>query len=1044
MPCHPDIIKAFSARVAVVLMALILGAVTAGYDYTPALADDGPDLIIQDISLSPHDPVLDETVTITVTIKNQGNTSAGASQVVCYIDSAVLATQTVDSLTAGAMVTRTFYWDAEAGPHTIKATTDPGGTITETNETNNTRTYTLTTLAPDLIIQSIQWSPDIPSRGDSVSFIITVKNQGNASSPYTKINFYIDGASRGYQDVPSIDPGGTATKTYKWTALSGTHAIEAVIDEMGNVSESDEGNNHCSMSFLTSPPDLMIEAVTWTPESPSRYDEVSVNAQVKNIGSGRSDICRLAYYIDNDFRSSVEVGPLDAGASTNVTFTWTVTTKEHEIRLIIDYYQAVKESDETNNEKTLNLLTLTPDLIVKDITWLPANAGAGDNVTFTVTIRNQGSGRAGESRIAYYISGGYQGYLSVGELNAGAETNLYIDWQALSGTNTISVTADYDMTLGEVREDNNKLTKTIPVIPPDVIISNIAWSPENPDVGDTVTFTVTVENQGGGAASGFNIAYYIDDIYLTSDFIPAIESGASVNETCTWESQKGRHTFKAVADYNKRVSEDNENNNEDSAVIIPNMPDLAVGSVTWSPSDIPAGQEITFTINIENRGSLSASPSRIAYYTDGVFTGYADIGQISAGGVITEYLVWVAESGEHTIEIVVDSAGQIDEVDEDNNIKTVLLPPPDLLIRDITWAPVDASIGDTVTFTATFVNQGSNKSQKAEASYFVDGLATGSLALPEIKPASSATVSFEWIALAGIHNIKITADAGNTITESDETNNDKEVSFSTLTPDLAIEDISWLMEYPLSNDDVTFIITIKNQGSDKSGVSTLQYSIDESIDLHKDIDPIPAGESVTVNIITVAESGEHTIDVYIDPDDEIIEIDETNNEKSLTFSTSVPDLAVKTINWTPIIPSIGDTVSITATVENRGRSEATEPRLTLHIDGSPVAYADIAPIESGGIATGEFSWTAEAGLHEIAVYADYDRLLPESNENNNMITRPLTIEEPAAPEKHNPTPVTGSSVDGGFLEDSWWMILLIAGLLGGTAFITAFRSFRKK
>ncbi len=412
--------------------------------------------------------------------------------------------------------------------------------------------------------------------------------------------------------------------------------------------------------------------------------------------------------------------------------------------------------------------------------------------------------------------------------------------------------------------------------------------------------------------------------------------------------------------------------------------------------------------------------------------------------MLTEYLVWVAASGEHTIEIVADSADQMDEIDEDNNTKTVLLPPPDLLIQGITWSPADASIGDTVTFTATFINQGSNKSQKAEASYYIDSLAMGSLALPEIEPASSATVSFEWAALAGIHNISITADAGNIVTESDETNNDKEISFSTMTPDLVIEDISWLMEYPLSNNDVTFVITIKNQGSDTSGVSTLKYSVDESIDLHKDITPLPAGESITVNIISVIESGEHTVDVYIDPDDEITEIDETNNDKSLSFSTSVPDLAIKTINWTPIIASPGDTVTVTAAVENRGRNEAAYPRLTLHVDGSPVAYVDIAGIESGEIATGEFSWTAEAGLHEIAVYADFDGLLPESNETNNVISRPLTIEEPVAPAKHNPTPATGTSVDSGFLEDSWWMILLIAGLLGGTAFITAFRSFRKK
>jgi len=1044
LPGHPEIIKAILARTVIVLLAFILGAAVAGLDYTPASADAGPDLVIQDISLLPRDPAMDDTVIITVTVKNQGTAAAGPSQVICYVDNAILATHSIDSLAAGITTTRTITWEAQAGLHTIKAAADSAGAVTETDETNNTRTFTLSTLAPDLIVQSVSWSPDAPSRGDSVVFSITVKNQGNSKSHNTKVNLYIDGNSKGYQDVAAIEPGATTTRTYNWNALSGSHTIEAVIDETNNVSESDENNNKYSSPFLTSPPDLIIQGIDWEPENPSKHDDVSVVATVENLGSGRSDSCHLAYYIDDEYRSSVLVSQLEAGASTNVTFTWTALSEEHKVRLIVDYYQAVKESDESNNDKTVNFLTLAPDLTVKDITWLPADAGAGDTVTFTGTIKNQGSGRAAASRIAYYISGGYQGYLNIGALNADAETTLHIDWQAIAGSNTISIVADCDNSLVEIREDNNKLTRTIPIIPPDVIISDISWSPENPDIGDTVTFTVTVENQGGGGASGFHLAYYIDDNYLTSDFIPVIESGASANETCTWQSQNGRHTFKAYADYNERVTEYNENNNESSVVILPNMPDLAVDTVTWSPADIPAGQEITFNINIKNRGSLNAASSRIAYYIDGAFTGYADIGQISADAVLTEHLVWVAAGGSHTIEIVADSTDQIDEIDEANNSKVVSLPPPDLLVQDITWSPANASIGDTVTFTATFLNQGSNKVQNAEATYYIDGLPAGSLDLAEIESAASITRSFEWAAGAGVHNIRITADTGNLVTESDETNNDKEISFSTMTPDLVIENIGWLMEYPLTNDDVTFAITIKNQGSDTAGRSSLTYYIDESTALHKDIESIPAGESVTVSITSILESGTHSIDVAIDPDDEITEVEENNNGKNLSFSTSVPDLAVKSINWTPLTAVPGDTITITATVENRGRDEAASPRLTLHVDGSSAAYVDMAAIEPGGLVTSEFSWSAEAGLHEIAVYADIDGVLPESNETNNVITRSLTIEEPAAPAKRTPTPVTGSLTDEGFLEGSWWMILLVAGLLGGTAFITALRSFRKK
>ncbi len=1043
MPAHPEIIKAIFARIAVSLLIFILGAVTLVSSAPAALAADGPDLIVQDITLSPQNPTLNDTVTITVNVKNQGNMTAGFSHLVCYADSNILATLPIDSLNAGTMTTKTFTWEAQAGKHTIKAVADSGGFVLETDETNNTETFTFSTLAPDLVIQSVSWSPDTPSKGENVIFSVTVKNQGNSRSSYTNVNVYIDGSSRGLQDIAAIDPGDTVTKTYSWNALSGQHLVQIAVDEVNNVSESDESNNKHSFTFSTSPPDLVIENITWEPESPSKYDEVTFNVFVGNQGTGRADSCLLTYWVDDGDQYSLPIGQIDAGDSTNMTFSMIAVTSVHTIKAIIDYQNNVAESDENNNESTVNLLTMYPDLTVTDVTWSPTNAGAGDTVTFTIKIKNQGSGRAGASRTAYYISGGSQGYLNTAALEADAEATLTVDWEASTGSHTVSIVPDCDNMLVETSEDNNKLTKTISIIPPDLIISNIIWSPINPATGDSVAFKVFVENQGGGVARGFYIAYYLDDNLLGSDFIPVIASGGSVNTTYTWESQKGRHTFKAIADHNERVTENNENNNEDFVIVTPNMPDLAINTVTWSPADIPTGHEITFNINIENQGSLSAGPSRITYYIDDNFIGYADIGQINAGDVVTEHLVWTAAAGLHTIAIVADSTNQVDEIDEANNSKVITLPPPDLLVQDVTWSPSDVSIGDTVTFSATFVNRGSSKTQVAQASYYVDGLSAGSLDIPEIEPAASITGSFEWVAEAGTHSIGITADTNNRVTESDETNNDKEITFSTMTPDLTVEDVSWLMEFPLTSDDAAFAIIIKNQGSDTSGSSQLTYSIDESPALHKDIKPIPAGDSVTITLVSILESGPHTIDVTIDPDDEIIELEESNNQKTLSFSTSIPDLAIKSIAWTPLTALPGDTITITAKVENRGRSEAINPRLTLHIDGSPLDYADIAEIESGVTVTADFSWTVEAGPHEISVFADLDKLIPESNETNNTMSRTLTLEEPPAPVKQTPKPVVSSPTNKGFLEGSWWLILLVAALCGGMAFMAVLKSLRK-
>lgn len=1044
MPGYPEITKKILARTAVVLLAFILVAAASSFSYTAASADAGPDLIVQNITLSPPEPAIDDSVTITVTVKNQGSALAASNHLVCYVDSTILGTVLVTPLAAGTMTTKAFTWKAEQGTHTIKATADSAGAVTETDETNNTNTFNLTTLAPDLIIQSISWSPENPSKGDNIVFTITIKNQGTSKARASDINLYIDGNSRGYQDISIIDPGSSITSTYHWVAPTGDHAIKAVVDENNRVNEGNETNNELTSTFSTLAPDLTIQVITWEPENPSKGDEVSFTVTIKNQGSGRADSCHLAYYIDDKYQSTLPVNSLETGASVNITFSCTAQDKIHEVKAIIDFYENLTESDENNNEKTASFLTLPPDLIVKDITWSPDNAAVGDTVTFSVTVKNQGSGRAEASHIDCYIGISYRDVLNIGALEADTEQTVTFQWQAVTGSHPVNAVADCDGILAETREDNNKMTKTIPIIPPDLIISNIAWSPENPATGDIVTFTVTLKNQGGGKAENFHVAYFIDDVLLTSNPVVNLGSGVSANKTCTWKSQTGLHTFKASVDYNNYVIESNENNNEHSVNIVPNMPDIAIGTITWTPADIPAGKEVTFSIDIENRGSLKAGPSRVTYYVDGAIVGYGDIGPLDAGAKVTEYFIWGATAGHHTIDIASDATNQILEFDETNNSKVVTLPPPDLVTEDVTWSPVNAAVGDTITFTATFRNQGSSKTQKAKATCNIDGLAVASADLPEIDIGIAITRTFDWVAEAGFHTVRITADSTNRVTETDETNNDKETKFATMTPDLTIQNISWLMENPLLSDDVTFIIAIKNQGSDTAVASQLTYSIDGAPDVFKDIKSISAGDTATLTFTLTLEAGLHTIDVAIDVNDDVDEIEETNNENTLSFSTTAPDLTVKTITWAPVTANPGDTITITAKIENRGKERAVNPRLALYVDGSPVDHVDISGIAMGSIATVEFSWTATAGLHEISVLADVDGLIVESNETNNEKSRTLTFEEPEVPGKKSPKLTTDSSANKGFLGGSWWIILLAAALLGGAAFVSVMKSLKKK
>ena len=258
------------------------------------------------------------------------------------------------------MTTVTFSWQGTQGTHTIRAIADASEIIAETDETNNANTYTLTTLAPDLIIQSITWSPTNPSGGDSVVFSIVIKNQGNVQSHTTSLNFFIDGNTRGPREVAAINPGATLTKTYSWVVLTGQHTLQAVIDETDLNKESDEANNELTITFSTGALDLAFQNVVWSPQNPSKYDTVTCNVTVINLGQGRADIWHLAYFIDGTLKSTIQGPSLEVSASTNISFSWQTLQDKHDIKILLDYYSQINESDENNNHWQSEIIPPTP------------------------------------------------------------------------------------------------------------------------------------------------------------------------------------------------------------------------------------------------------------------------------------------------------------------------------------------------------------------------------------------------------------------------------------------------------------------------------------------------------------------------------------------------------------------------------------------------------------------------------------------------------------------------------------------------------------
>jgi subtilase family serine protease len=221
------------------------------------------------------------------------------------------------------------------------------------------------------------------------------------------------------------------------------------------------------------------------------------------------------------------------------------------------------------------------------------------------------------------------------------------------------------------------------------------------------------------------------------------------------------------------------------------------------------------------------------------------------------------------------------------------------------------------------------------------------------------------------------------------------------------------------------------------------YAVDKLPSVLANIATIPAGSTTEYTFPLYLKAGPHSVNATIDSTNIINELDETNNNKVLSFNSIVPDLIINTITMSPVTAIPGDNVTITVKVENRGREKALNSRLALSIDGSIVGSADIKVINMSAIVSQDFSWKAVAGQHEIIAYADIDNTVLESDETNNSKSRTINIENPAAPIPQAVKTSTASIADKGFIVSWWWLLLIVAAFLGGAAFVVMLKSFKK-
>ena len=199
------------------------------------------------------------------------------------------------------------------------------------------------------------------------------------------------------------------------------------------------------------------------------------------------------------------------------------------------------------------------------------------------------------------------------------------------------------------------------------------------ECGEAVELTVDLLNQGADPAQGITAELSESDPYVglthnTTSGYPDVPGGGSRSNADDFDLTVAPGTPDGhVVHFGLDITGSNGGPWADSfdVVVSCERPDLAVTDVAV-PADPTAGQLVDFTVEVQNQGDSSTAAwgaFTVACYLDGGGTPFdtGTIASLGAGASTSTDCSWTAAEGAHTVRAVVDSGGDVPELDEGNN-----------------------------------------------------------------------------------------------------------------------------------------------------------------------------------------------------------------------------------------------------------------------------------------------------------------------------------------------------------------------------------------
>ena len=808
----------------------------------------------------------------------------------------------------------------------------------------------------------------------------TVKRSQSSGGPYAVIASSVRGVR--YTDA---------------TVVNGTtyHYVVSASNSLGDSADSNEAS-----ATPNAPSDLVVSVLN-APSAVSAGATIVVTATTGNQGAGPSAATTTRVYLSAN--ASVDGGdqallpvhavpPLEGGASSTASLSVTIPASTpagpHYLIAVADAANAADETAEWNNTRA-RTVAIGPDLTISAFN-VPATAAAGQAVTVSDTVKNQGAAGAGSSATSFYLSLNatfdasdtlLETTRTVPALDAGAShsgtSSITIPAGTAVGSYYLIARADGTGAVPESSETNN--TSGRPVrIGGDLVVSSFS-APASGGAGLAFSITETTQNQGTASVGSSITRFYLSanssfdgsDAPLGERFVPSLAPGASSSGTATVTvpaaTATGGYYLFAVADADGGVAETLESNNR-SVRAFAIGPDLRVSAVT-APASAGGGATIAVTDTTANLGggAAGATTTRFYFSSDSLLDGQdamlggrqvpaLDVAASHTGSATVTIPTGVA-AGTYYILAVADGGAVVAETFEANNVfGRQIQIGGDLRVSALS-APATGGAGRAIPVSDTTANQGTAAVADSVTRFYLssnaslDGSDTPFLigrSVPALAAGGSSTGTTTLTIPAGTgvgsYYLFAKADGDGTVGETQETNNTL-LRTILIGPDLAVSALSVPVE-AAAGAVISVTDTTTNQGGGDGTASVTAFYLSANPTL--DAGDTSLGGGRTVGALQPVASSTGTTSLALPPGtlpgaywiiakgdgaSSVAETQEANNTRTQPIRIG-PDLALSMASTLASTIQAGASATVSSTVVNQGvgPAAATITRFYLSAD----------------------------------------------------------------------------------------------------------------